>query len=72
MCFYGSKRLEGAGADVVLVSPQGENMRYILRLSFLNTSNNEVEYGALLHGMLMAKACGATRVKIFGDSNLTV
>jgi ribonuclease HI len=30
------------------------------------------EYKALLHGMKLAKACGATRLKIFGDSNLVV
>jgi ribonuclease HI len=41
-------------------------------MSFLQGSNNEVEYEALLHGMKMAKACGATRLKIFGDSNLVV
>src|SRR3954471_22848560 len=29
-----------------------------------------VEYEALLHGMRMAKACGATHLKIFGDSQL--
>jgi ribonuclease HI len=34
--------------------------------------NNEAEYEALLHGMRLAKACGATRLKIFGDSNLVV
>jgi hypothetical protein len=31
---------------------------------------NEAEYEAVLHGMRMAKACGATRIKIHGDSNL--
>ncbi|KAM0886071.1 hypothetical protein ACQ4PT_029946 [Festuca glaucescens] len=70
MYFDGSKRIEGAGAGVVLVSPQGDKMRYVLRMSFLNASNNEAEYEALLHGMRMAKACGATRLKKFGDSNL--
>jgi hypothetical protein len=35
-----------------------------------NASNNEAEYEALIHGMKMAKACGATRLKIFGDSQL--
>ena len=45
-------------------------MRYVLRMSFPNASNNEAEYEALLHGMRMAKACGATRLNIFGDSNL--
>jgi hypothetical protein len=41
-------------------------------MSFPQVSNNEAEYEALLHGMKMAKACGATRLKIFGDSNLVV
>jgi hypothetical protein len=41
-------------------------------MSFPQASNNEAEYKALLHGMKMAKACGATRLKIFGDSNLVV
>jgi hypothetical protein len=41
-------------------------------MSFPQASNNEDEYEALLHGMKMAKACGATRLKIFGDSNLVI
>ncbi|KAK1665086.1 hypothetical protein QYE76_053245 [Lolium multiflorum] len=45
-------------------------MKYALRMTFPNASNNEVEYEALIHGMKMAKACGATRLKIFGDSQL--
>jgi hypothetical protein len=47
-------------------------LKYVLRMSFPQASNNEAEYEALLHGMKMAKACGATRLKIFGDSNLVV
>jgi hypothetical protein len=39
-------------------------------MHFANLSNNEAEYEAVLHGMRMAKACGATRIKIHGDSNL--
>jgi hypothetical protein len=39
---------------------------------FSQASNNEAEYEALLHGMKMAKACEATRLRIFGDSNLVV
>ncbi|KAK1696644.1 hypothetical protein QYE76_013341 [Lolium multiflorum] len=70
MNFDGSKRLEGAGAGVVLISPEGDKLKYILRMTFPNASNNEAEYEALIHGMKMAKACGATRLKIFGDSQL--
>jgi ribonuclease HI len=60
MYFDGSKRVEGAGAEVVLISPQGD------------TPKNEAEYETLLHNMRMAKAYGATRLKIFGDSYLAV
>jgi ribonuclease HI len=72
MYFDSSKRVEGAGAGVVLISPHGEKLKYVLRMSFPNASNSEAEYEALLHGMRMAKACGATHLKIFGDSNLVV
>jgi ribonuclease HI len=66
----GSKRVSGAGAGVVLVSPQGDKMRYVLRMRFTDPSNNEAEYESILHSMHMAKARGATRIKIHGDSNL--
>jgi hypothetical protein len=72
MYFDGSKRVEGAGAGVVLISPQGDKLKYVLWMSFPHTLNNEAEYEALLHGMRMAKACGATRLRIFGESNLVV
>jgi ribonuclease HI len=72
MYFDGSKRIQGAGAGVVLISPQGNKLKYVLWMSFPQASNNKTEYEAFLHGMEMAKACGATRLKIFGDSNLIV
>jgi ribonuclease HI len=72
MYFDGSKRIQGAGAGLVLISPQGDKLKYVLRMSFLQASNNEAEYEALLHGIKMAKTCGATRLKIFGDSNLVI
>jgi ribonuclease HI len=72
MYFDGSKRVKGDGVGVVLISPQGDKLKYVLRMSFSQASNYEAEYEALLHGMKMAKACGATRLRIFGDSNLVV
>jgi ribonuclease HI len=66
----GSKRATGAGAGVILTSQQGDKMRYVLRMRFATPSNNEAEYEAVLHGMRMAKACGATHITIYGDSNL--
>jgi ribonuclease HI len=72
MYFDGSKRVQGASAGVDLISPHDDKLKYVLRISFSQASNNEAEYEALLHGMEMAKACGATRLKIFGDSNLVI
>jgi ribonuclease HI len=72
MYFDGSKQSTGAGAGALLLSPQGDKMRYVLRMNFTLPTNNETEYEALLHGMRMAKACGATRLDIYGDSNLVV
>jgi ribonuclease HI len=72
MYFDGSKRVQGAKAGVILISPQGDKLKYVLRMSFPQASNKEAEYEALLHEMKMAKACGTTRLKIFRDSNLVV
>jgi ribonuclease HI len=44
----------------------------MLQMIFPHALNNEAQYEALLHGMRMAKACGATRLRIFGDSNMVV
>jgi ribonuclease HI len=41
-------------------------------MNFSLPTNNEAEYEALLHGMRMAKAYRATRLDIYGDSNLIV
>ena len=40
MFFDGSKMLNGSGAGVVLVSPRGDKLRYVLQIHF-DSSNNE-------------------------------
>ena len=72
MYFNDSKRNEGVGAGVILISPKGDKLRYVLQMDFEKPSNNEDEYEALIHGMKMAKECGADRLMIYGDSNLVV
>jgi ribonuclease HI len=57
MYFDGLLMLEGAGAGVLLISPKGEQLKYILQI-FWNVSNNEVEYEALLHGLRLAISLG--------------
>src|SRR3954465_6632594 len=72
MFFDGSKRHQGAGAGIVLISPKGDTVKYVLQINFSKASNNEAEYEALLHDKRMEKACGATRLVIYDDSNLVV
>lgn len=69
MHFYGSKMKEGAGAGVVLKSPKGDTMEYVLQIHF-NASNNVAEYEALLHGLHIAKEIGVKRILCSGDSDL--
>jgi ribonuclease HI len=51
MYFDGLKRVQGVGARVVLISPQEDKLKYVLRMSFSQASNNKAEYEVLLHGM---------------------
>ena len=50
MHFDGSKQAQGSGAGVVLTSPKGEKLSYVLQIHF-DCSNNVAEYEALLHGL---------------------
>src|SRR5688572_13932640 len=53
MYFDGSLKLEGAGAGILLISPKGDQLKYVLQI-FWEVSNNEAEYKALLHGLHLA------------------
>ena len=69
--FDGSVMGPGAGAGVVLVSPEGGKFRYPVRLHF-PASNNVAEYEALISGLRIAINIGATRLYVYGDSKLVV
>ncbi|XP_071685255.1 uncharacterized protein [Lolium perenne] len=71
MHFDGSKLKEGLGAGVVLTSPKGDNLRYVLQIHF-RASNNVAEYEALVHGLKVAKEVGVRRIICYGDSDLVV
>jgi ribonuclease HI len=57
MYFDGSLKLEGVGAEVLLISPRGEQLKYVMQI-FWKVLNNEVEYEALLHGLRLAISLG--------------
>ena len=67
MYFDGSLMLQGAGAGVVLVSPNGNRMRYVLRLNFEGTTRNIAEYETLLHGLRTTVTLGVRRLATLGD-----
>jgi ribonuclease HI len=67
MYFEGSLKLEGAGAGVLLISPKGEQLKYVLQI-FWKVSNNEAEYEALLHGLRLTISLGVKRLLVYGDS----
>jgi ribonuclease HI len=71
MHFDGSKLLGGLGAGVVLTSPKGDKLQYVLQMHF-RASNNIAEYEALVHGLKMAKEIGIWRILCFGYSDLVV
>jgi ribonuclease HI len=71
MYFDGSLKLDGGGAGILLISPRGEQLKYVLQILW-TVSNNEAEYEALLHGLLLAISLGIKRLLVYGDSLLVV
>ena len=55
------------GISVVLQSPEGDKLRYKVRLQY-QTTNNKVEYEAFLKGLELAKSVEAKSILILGDS----
>ena len=59
MYFDGSVMAPGSGAGVVLISRDGNRLRYIISLHF-SASNNTTEYEALINRLRIAIELGAT------------
>jgi ribonuclease HI len=71
MYFDGSLNLEGAGAGVPLISPTGEQLKYVLQI-FWKVSNKEDEYEALLHGLRLTASLGIKRLLVYGNSAVVI
>ena len=65
----GSSNRQAEGASVVLLSPEGDVVECMIHLDF-PTTNNEAEYEALVAGLNLARATGATSVFIYYDSQV--
>ena len=59
MYFDRSIMAPGSGAGVILISPDGSRLRYVIYLHFL-ASNNAAEYEAVINGLRIAIELGAT------------
>ncbi|XP_075649992.1 uncharacterized protein LOC142620514 [Castanea sativa] len=59
------------GIRVILKSPKGDKLEYAARLQY-QTTNNEVEYEALLKGLELAKSLEAESIIVKGDSQLVI
>ncbi|XP_075669914.1 uncharacterized protein LOC142639650 [Castanea sativa] len=65
----GSSNKHAGGAGVVLHTPEGDRIKCMIRLDF-STTNNEVEYEALIVGLDLAIAAGAKSVIVYSDSQV--
>jgi hypothetical protein len=71
MFFDGASSKEGAGAGVIFVSPTQETISLSYKLEF-ETTNNVVEYEALVLGLRAEKDMGIEELSVFGDAELIV
>ena len=55
------------GISVVLQSPEGDKLKHKVRLQY-QTTNNEVEYEAILKGLELAKSVETKSLLVLGDS----
>jgi len=71
MFFDGSLNINGAGAGILLVSPNKDKLRYVLRILF-PASNNVTEYEACLHDIQLVVELGIKHLYVYGDSALVI
>ena len=67
----GSSTQKRGGVGIIIVTPNGEMLRYEVQLKFLAT-NNEAEYEGILMGLRLGKALGVKNLLIQSDSKLVI
>ncbi|KAL0445744.1 UNVERIFIED_CONTAM: hypothetical protein Slati_1702300 [Sesamum latifolium] len=67
----GSSTIQGSGADIVITSPQGEDLEFAIKFGF-KACNNEAEYEALVVSRMMDHEAGARHLLANSDSQLIV
>ena len=67
----GSSTQHARGIGVILQSLEGDKLKHKVRLQY-QTTNNEIEYEALLKRLELAKSVEAESILILGDSQLVI
>ena len=67
----GSSAQKREGVGVIIITPDGETLKYGIWLKFLAT-NNEAEYEGILTRLRLGKALGATNLLVQNDSKLMI
>ena len=71
MSFDGACLSSGNGVGIVLMSPSKIMHPHAIRLEF-SCTNNEVEYEALIQGMILAQEMKIKHLIVTGDSELVI
>jgi ribonuclease HI len=69
--FDGSARQQVGGAEVILIDPSRDQVKYMVHLEFKAT-NNMAEYEALIFGLSVALSLGIRQLLLKGDSQLII
>ncbi|XP_075645489.1 uncharacterized protein LOC142616546 [Castanea sativa] len=67
----GSSAQKKGGVGVIIITPDGEKLRYGVQLKFPAT-NNEAEYEGILTGLRLGKALRAKNLLVQSDSKLVI
>ncbi|KAK1404815.1 hypothetical protein POM88_004420 [Heracleum sosnowskyi] len=67
----GAVNNNGAGAGIVLTSPEGHLLMSVIHFKFVVT-NNEAEYEALINGLKLALEMNVKNLVVFSDSKLVI
>ncbi|GJV12438.1 reverse transcriptase domain-containing protein [Tanacetum coccineum] len=65
----GSSCVDGSGAGLILINPEGTEFTYAMRFRF-EATNNEAEYEALIAGLRIAEQMGVKNLQANVDSRL--
>ena len=65
----GAANAQGSGAGLILASPEGIDIEYVLRFGF-RASNNEAEYKVVIVGLNLAHSMEVDQLEVCNDSQL--